>query len=299
MRHITACSLVFSVAFGFACVPSIPGVGKRPAGAGPPLDAGLGPDPAADEPPSPTSPADQGPPASRPDGAIAGPVDAADAMRGRAEAGSDDGRGPPDAAEAPPRARAPRAGDLFIDELLVDPPGDDLGHEWLEVANLADEAVDLSALHVSDDATDVAVDAGVIAAGALLVLGQSTDRAHNGDAPVDRAYGTRLALNNGADRIAICLGACAGGATLDAVAWTTAWGAGYVGHAVVVVPGTRATCPAEEPYGTDGNFGSPGRANPACPSPPATSSDGGARDAGHDAAVEGGAATDATTPDGD
>ena len=83
-----------------------------------------------------------------------------------------------------PAARAPRVGEVVIDELLVDPAGNDLGHEWIEVANLTAEALDLSTLRVADEANEIAVDAGVLEAGGLLVLGQSTDRAHNGDAPV-------------------------------------------------------------------------------------------------------------------
>jgi hypothetical protein len=175
--------------------------------------------------------------------------------RARSEAGA-----PPET----PTARPPRPGELAIDELLVDPTGNDLGHEWIEIANLAQEPLDLGALRIADDATEVAVDAGVLAAGGLLVLGQSADRAHNGDAPVDVAYGTKLSLNNGADRIALCAGPCASGLQLDAVAWTAPWGEDYVGHAVEIERGGVA-CPAEEPYGASGNFGSPGRANPPCP----------------------------------
>src|SRR6201999_1919573 len=132
----------------------------------------------------------------------------------------------------------------------------DLGHEWLELANATAEALDLSALRIADGTDETAVDAGVLAPGGVLVLGQSVDRAHNGDAPVDLAYGTKVSLNNGADRIALCLGPCADGVTLDAVAWTAPWGDAFVGHAVVVERG-GATCPAEEPYGAAGNFGSP------------------------------------------
>jgi hypothetical protein len=161
-----------------------------------------------------------------------------------------------------PRGRAPRAGELAIVELMVDPAGNDLGHEWIEVANLTEEALDLSTLHLSDGTTDVAVDAGVVAPRALLVLGQSIDRAHNGDAPVDRAYGTRLQLNNAGDRISICAGPCGSGAPLATFAWTSSFGAGAAGHAIAV--GSGVTCLASEAYGAGGNFGTPGATNPAC-----------------------------------
>jgi hypothetical protein len=266
--RLTACSLVLSIACGVACVPSVPHGGARP------VDESNGDaTPPAEAPTFPASPS----PVPRTDASNVGPVDAGDVTPPRAQAGSDASRDVPnDAVAEASSARAPRPHEIAIDELLVDPAGDDLGHEWIEIANGAAEPLDLTTLHVSDATTDVAIDAGVLQAGALLVLGQSADRAHNGDAPVDLAYGTRLSLNNGGDRVAICLGACASGLTLDAVAWTAPWGADYVGHAVIVAPG--ATCPAEEPYGADGNFGSPGHANPPCPRAPAERADGGAAD---------------------
>jgi Lamin Tail Domain len=169
------------------------------------------------------------------------------------------------ASEATPGARAPRAGEVVIDEVLVDPAGNDLGHEWLEIVNVTGETLELATLHLSDDVTEVAIDAGLLAPGARLVLGQSADHAHNGDAPVDLAYGTRLSLNNGAERIALCLGACADGLEFDAFAWTVAWGDAYIGHAIIRSAG--ATCAAQDAYGTGGNFGTPGRPNPPCPPP--------------------------------
>jgi hypothetical protein len=260
------------------CAPAVPSVDDSPA---PTPDAAVAmAEPVFDA--APQAPAGRD---ASPEGGL--PVDAA-----RPDLGTSDGRSPDERADvAPsdaafggdaardaladgtadatadgPTARVPKPGEVRIDELLVDPAGDDLGHEWLEIVNLAPVPVDLATLHVSDGTTDSAVAAGVMAPGALLVLGQSLDRAHNGDAPVDLTYGTKLALNNGADRIAVCLGACAGGDTLDALAWTTAWGAAYVGHAVVVDPKTGSTCPAAKAYGKGGNYGSPGQANPPCPS---------------------------------
>jgi hypothetical protein len=170
----------------------------------------------------------------------------------------------PESAPDAPSARPPRAGEVRIVEVLVDPDGNDLGHEWFEIVNLTGEALSLADLHVADGATDVALGAGVLGPGARLVLGQSLDRAHNGDAPVDASYGTKLALNNDADRITICVGVCAAGVVVDAFEWTEAWGAAFVGHAIVVEPATGATCPATEPYGTGGNFGTPGAPNLPC-----------------------------------
>jgi hypothetical protein len=200
---------------------------------------------------------------SRPDAGVEGP-------RGDAGSVNADARPAADvepaetASEATPGARPPRAGEIVIDEVLVDPAGSDLGHEWLEIVNVTGDTLDLATLHLSDDVTDVALDAGSLSPGQRLVLGQSVDLAHNGDAPVDLAYGTRLSLNNGADRIALCLGACADGLELDVLAWTVAWGDAYVGHAIVIAAG--ATCAAQDAYGAGGDFGTPGRPNPPCPS---------------------------------
>jgi Lamin Tail Domain len=261
-----------------ACAPTVPSVNAS----APTPDAGApDPQPVIDAAPQvpvrrdAAASADAGEAAAAPDAAhadVAGDRPSAPAARDAApDAAPDDTarEAPsdvPDSARDGAGARAPLAGELRIDELLVDPAGDDLGHEWLEVVNLAAVPVDLAGLHVSDGTTDAAVDAGVLGPGALLVLGQSLDRAHNGDAPVARAYGTKLVLNNGADRIAVCEGPCSSGVTLDAVAWTTSWGAAYVGHAVVIDPKTGAACPATTPYGADGNYGSPGAPNPPCAS---------------------------------
>ena len=59
-------------------------------------------------------------------------------------------RTPDDAPRMPRRPRAPRPGELAIDELLVNPTGDDLGREWIELANRSAEPLDLSALHLAN-----------------------------------------------------------------------------------------------------------------------------------------------------
>lgn len=267
MRQTTARSLVISFVFVMAaCGPTLPSVNDvaphtadaavapavRDASSLPWIDA-FRREGGAEAP-------------ARPDG---GSTDARAAEREVGGAGSDarvtaDAR--PDAGEVSAGARGPRPGEIVIDELLVDPAGNDLGHEWIEIVNVSGEPLDLAALHLSDGEADVALSAGVLPSGGLLVLGQSADRSHNGDAPVDVAYGTRLMLRNGAGHVAICLGACAGGVTLDELDWQVAWGDAYAGHAVVVERG-GATCPAGEPYGAGGNFGTPGAANPPCARP--------------------------------
>src|SRR6185295_11923258 len=49
------------------------------------------------------------------------------------------------------------AGEVVIDELLVNPAGTDTNREWIELANLTALPFDLRGLHVADSAKDVAV----------------------------------------------------------------------------------------------------------------------------------------------
>jgi hypothetical protein len=160
-------------------------------------------------------------------------------------------------------ARAPRPGEVAIDELLVNPTGDDLGREWIEIANRAFEPLDLSQLHLATASTDVAAAAGTIAPGALLLLGQSTDPAKNGGAPVAIAFGTKLILPNANGQLSLCLGACASGVVIDMVSWGTLTD-DQTGHALIVDPATKGICVASAPFGTAGSFGTPGAPNPPC-----------------------------------
>jgi hypothetical protein len=279
MRQISAPSLVFfaAAAAAVACVPRTPDleglVGA--AGGGGVRDGGSGGAPGGSDAPHPTGPTPGDAASDRPRDVASGGGDARSDLGALKEAGVDGARevalDVPSEAAVERAGRAPRAGELAITELLVDPAGNDLGHEWVEIANLTDDALDLATLRLADDATEFPFDAGILGPRALLVLGQSADRAHNGDAPVDRAYGTRLAFNNGADRLSLCAGPCAGGVVLASFAWTTAsFGAAYAGRAVIVTA-AGATCPATEPYGSGADLGTPGRPNPPC----ATQADGG------------------------
>jgi hypothetical protein len=161
-------------------------------------------------------------------------------------------------------ATLPAAGDLVVDELLINPAGTDTNREWIEIANVSTDTLDLHQLHVADAASDVAVDAGVLAPGALLVLGQSLDPTKNGGAPIAFSFGNVISLNNGGDSISICLGPCATGVVLDQVVWTADLGTAFDGHAEIVgsVPGLF--CAADQPFGDAGSFGSPGEPNPPC-----------------------------------
>ena len=192
-----------------------------------------------------------------PDGGIPGPaVDAAaagDDRRRRVETVS---------------VRPPVAGEIVIAEVLVNPTGQDAGREWIEIVNRAAEPLDLADLRVADLAAEAPAPAGIIAPGARVVLGQSVDAGTNGGAPVTVAYGTRIALNNDGEEIAICIGTCASGVVIDRLSWKTL-GAGYDGHALVVDHDAGLTCAATQPFGTAGDFGTPGEPDSSCAAPDA------------------------------
>jgi hypothetical protein len=100
------------------------------------------------------------------------------------------------------------------------------------------------------------------------VLGQSSDAAVNGGAPVGVAYGTRLGLNNDGEEISLCIGPCAAGVLVDRVAWKSL-GAAYDGHALVFDRDADRTCAATEPFGSAGDFGTPGGPDDGCAVPDA------------------------------
>jgi len=164
--------------------------------------------------------------------------------------------------------RTPVAGEIVIAEVLVNPTGTDAGREWIEIVNRAAEPLDLADLRVADLAAEVPAPAGIIPPGARVVLGQFVDAGTNGGAPVTAAYGTRIALNNDGEEIAICIGTCASGVVIDRLSWKTL-GAGYDGHALVVDHDAGLTCAATEPFGTAGDFGTPGEPNSSCTAPDA------------------------------
>src|SRR4051812_26875138 len=123
-----------------ACAPAVP---RPQTGGG--RDAGD----AAREAPRPAGADAPAAPVTPPDRPAVPPADAAPPRSDgpAAEAAASDG----------PAVPVARAGEISIDEILIDPAGNDLGREWVEVRNVTDHAVGLGALHLSDGTTDVAV----------------------------------------------------------------------------------------------------------------------------------------------
>jgi len=170
----------------------------------------------------------------------------------------------------------PAPGELAIVELLINPAGTDTGREWIEVVSRAAHALDLASLHIADAANDADVDftasgTTILLPGARAVLIQSADPTKNGGITLGVAsgifggsFGTRVSLNNDADTITVCAGACASGAVIDQFAWDASLGTAYDEHALSIDDGGRR-CPAPTPFGDAGSFGTPGAENPPCP----------------------------------
>lgn len=173
----------------------------------------------------------------------------------------------PDAGPPAPTARAPRAGELVVSEVMADPYAvADATGEWFEVVNVSSAELDLSGLLVRDDERDAFTIAGalLVRPGGRVVLGVSADRRANGGAPVDYAY-TGMVLANSGDEINLVLGST----LIDRVAW---WGASSGRSVSLDASSTSATanddasrwCDATTTFGS-GDRGTPGSANGACP----------------------------------
>ncbi len=170
----------------------------------------------------------------------------------------------------PPQA----PGDLVITEIMQNPAavGDNMG-EWFEIYNATDHDIDLQGVVIRDDSSASEMHtigaSVVVAPGAYAVLGNNADTATNGGVAVDYAYDT-VSLGNSSDGIVLEYN----GVVIDQVVWDN--GATFPdpsGASMSLDPAALdATanddgsnwCEGYTPYG-DGDLGTPGAANPACP----------------------------------
>ena len=102
-------------------------------------------------------------------------------------------------------------GAVVINEVMQNPLAviDENG-EWLELYNPNNFTVNLRGWVLTDDGTDshtISPDADLLLApGAYLVMGRTTDTGLNGGAQVDYAYGTEYTLGNGDDEVVLLAG---------------------------------------------------------------------------------------------
>jgi hypothetical protein len=164
-------------------------------------------------------------------------------------------------------------GDLVITEYLNDPEGTDTGLEYVEVHNPTRAAVDLLGLTLYTARADGSQEKGYVlpsvpvAAGDYVVLGDVRSGAL--PAHVDHAYGDALgALGNTAGRLGVRCGERAVDEVQLAAPGKSGAARGYDGRLVPDSAGNDEAsrwCDAVEPSQA-GMRGSPGLANPPCPS---------------------------------
>lgn len=173
-------------------------------------------------------------------------------------------------------ASAPLAGQVVFTEMMVDPQsvGDDAG-EWVELTNVSDVVVDLGGCLVRDKQDDshvLATDGPfLVAPGGTVLLGGDPTPAINGGYAPSYTYGGAFNLSNDNDELELVCGA----ESIDVVAYDVAGWPFVPGVAMQLDPGSfdgagnddpAGWCTAWTPYG-DGDLGTPGVANTACPTP--------------------------------
>ncbi len=170
---------------------------------------------------------------------------------------------------------SPSLGDLVINEFHANPMVvDDADGEWLEITAL--KAIDLNGIHLGKQHPDIlqTLDAEdypqclPVAAGQQIVFARELDSGQNGGIPqID--YPLDFSLNNSNSGIFV---ANPVGDLVDAIAYSSTedGAASSLDPAFASESGNdeaNAWCPAMDAYG-EGDLGTPGGGNPACPQPP-------------------------------
>ena len=172
------------------------------------------------------------------------------------------------------------AGDLVINEVLQNPCGEysngctinDTEGEWFEIYNATNIDVDLNGLMVTDDGSNsfMVSSSLIIPANGYLVFGNNADSATNGGVAIDFEY-SGMTLGNGDDELIL---SNAGG-VIDEIAWdNSATFPDPNGATMSLDPAfMNATdndtganwCEATTTFGDGFDMGTPGTANPTCP----------------------------------
>ena len=167
------------------------------------------------------------------------------------------------------------AGDLIITEIMPDPAAvNDSEGEWFEIYNDTGVDLNLNGLGFMDDGSQDFLVSGnlYLLADGYLVFGKNADTSVNGGVEVDYEYGSGMGLTNTSDAIHMYTSAD----IIDSVAWDN--GATFpnpTGASIALDPGTSAAdnddganwCEGTSAYG-DGDLGTPGAENEACPTLP-------------------------------
>jgi hypothetical protein len=156
---------------------------------------------------------------------------------------------------------------IVITEIMFDPelPASERNSEWFEVANLGEQAVDLSGWTITGgDYLTHTISSLVVAPGESAVLAANGDPSANGGAPADYVYGTGVPLYNASGRVVL---KSTTGAVVDRVDWSAARGFPIPhGRSIALgfASGDNALganwCESVDRFG-DGDFGTPGATN--------------------------------------
>ncbi len=166
-------------------------------------------------------------------------------------------------------------GDLFVSEIMKNPSAvdDDTG-EWFEIRNASGAEVQLNGLVVSDDEGEsFTVFGSVLATPAgHVVFAVSADTKSNGGVTVDYAYDKAdMSLSNGDDQIILSYD----GTVFDSVSYDDDTFPDTTGATLSLDPPSADAdenddganwCAGQSAYG-DGDLGTPGATNDACPVP--------------------------------
>ncbi|MFO0746136.1 MAG: lamin tail domain-containing protein [Myxococcota bacterium] len=170
--------------------------------------------------------------------------------------------------------RRPAAGDVVIDELMLKPSGGAIG-QWVELESQVDEPLLVTGcvLEATDSESTFPFTLAlptVIGKRGRLVVGASSDLEVNGGAAVDRAWGEAVLLDAAMGTLSL---RCDGD-EVDAVVWDVDDGWTVpTGAALSLSPFRKnlddddlptSWCAAQATFG-DGDRGTPGAANAACP----------------------------------
>ncbi|MEC7985584.1 MAG: lamin tail domain-containing protein [Myxococcota bacterium] len=171
-------------------------------------------------------------------------------------------------------------GDIIITELMNNPTAvsDDDG-EWIEIFNNSENRINLQGLEVSDDGDDFfTIDSMLILpAQEHMIFARNSDAAANGG--VNSVYGySNFILSNTSDSVILSHQ----GRMIDEVHYGSELGFGLSIGKSITLSGDHYDqiendsgenwCPGPNPFGSLGDYGSPGEMNTVCP--PITDNDG-------------------------
>lgn len=163
----------------------------------------------------------------------------------------------------------PATGQVIITEIMRDPFGTGDNGEWLELYNGTGAPVDINGWRLVNQVNfdQCVIGAATIQPGAHLVIGRIADQAQNGGIPDLIPCPGPAFSNFGQLNLALVDGL---GAMVDAVVTDAPFpGASHAlspaSYSAVLNDDPANWCAGAAPYGTAGNFGTPGALNPACP----------------------------------